>query len=112
MGFNIAKYEFNSKEQYEAKFAALHTEDEEGNLIPDFKFTIISIGHLVLEDGVYDEEGEVVTPPVLDDKWHVDALWHDQEDHPYGWKTYSIDIESEGMHGFMGLSYLENKFND
>ena len=110
MGINIAKYEFNSKEQFEAKFASLHTEDEEGNLIPDSKFTIISIGHLVLQEGVYDEEGVEVTPPVMGDKWHVDALWHNLEDHPYGWKTYSIDINSEGMHGFMGLSYLDNKF--
>ena len=110
MGINIAKYEFNSKEQFEAKFASLHTEDEEGNLIPDSKFTIISIGHLVLQEGVYGEEGVEVTPPVMGDKWHVDALWHNLEDHPYGWKTYSIDIESEGMHGFMGLSYLDNKF--
>ena len=110
MGINIAKYEFNSKEQFEAKFASLHTEDEEGNLIPDSKFTIISIGHLVIEQGVYDEEGAEITPPVMGDKWHVDALWKDLEDHPYGWKTYSIDIASEGMHGFMGLSYLDNKF--
>ena len=110
MGINIAKYEFNSKEQFEAKFASLHTEDEEGNLIPKFKFTVISIGHLVLEQGVYDEEGVEITPAVVGDKWHVDALWKDLEDHPYGWKTYSIDIDSEGMHGFMGLSYLDNKF--
>jgi hypothetical protein len=46
----------------------------------------------------------------MGDKWHVDALWHNLEDHPYGWKTYSIDIDTEGMHGFMGLSYLDNKF--
>ena len=110
MGRNIAKYEFNSKEQFETKFKALHTEDEEGNLIPNSRFTITQIGHLVLEQGVYDEGGVEITPPVMDDKWHVDALWRDLDDHPYGWKTYSIDIDSEGMHGFVGLSYLDNKF--
>jgi hypothetical protein len=110
MNINIGKYEFNSKEQFETKFAALHTEDEEGNLIPNSKFTIVSIGHLVIEEGVYDEEGVEITPPVMGDKWHVDALWKDLEDHPYGWKTYSIDIDTEGMHGFMGLSYLQYKF--
>jgi len=110
MSINIAKYEFVSKEQFETKFKALHTEDEEGNLIPKFKFTVISIGHLVLEDGVYDEEGEVITPPVLDSKWHVDALWRGLDDHPEGWGDFSIEIDSEGMHGFMGLSYLEHKF--
>jgi hypothetical protein len=47
------------------------------------------------------------------------VLWKDLEevdeegnvsiDHPYGWKSYAIDIDNEGMHGFMGVSYLENK---
>jgi len=107
---NIGKYEFNSKEQAESKIEALHTEDEEGNLIPNFKFAVIQIGHLTLEDGVYDEDGEVITPAVMDTKWHVDALWHNLEDHPYGWKTYSIDIDSEGLHGFLGINYLDHKF--
>jgi hypothetical protein len=110
MSINIAKYEFSSKEQFETKFKALHTEDEEGNLIPKSRFTITQIGHLVLEQGVYDEEGVEITPPVMDDKWHVDALWRDLDDHPYGWKTYSIDLDSEGVHGFVGLKYLDNKF--
>ena len=110
MGFNIDKYEFLSKEQFETKFKALHTEDEEGNLIPKFKFTVIQIGHLKIEDGVYDEDGEVITPAVTDDKWHVDALWQDLEDHPDGWGDFNIDLDTEGMHGFVGISYLENKF--
>ena len=110
MGINVAKYGFNSKEQFETKFNSLHTEDEEGNLIPKFRFTVIQIGHLTIEDGVYDEEGEIVTPAVMDDKWHVDAMWYDLDDHPYGWKTYSIDLDSEGLHSFLGIKYLENKF--
>ena len=57
--------------------------------------------------------------PVLSEKYHVDVLWKDIEevdeegnvsvDHPYGWKSYAIDIDNEGMHGFMGVSYIENK---
>jgi len=49
----------------------------------------------------------------------VDVLWKDIEetdeegnvsvDHPYGWKSYAIDLDNEGMHGFMGVSYQENK---
>ena len=109
MSKKVAKYEFNSKEQFETKFKALHTEDEEGNLIPKFKFAVIQIGHLVIEDGVYDEEGEVITPSLMDDKWHVDALWYNLEDHPYGWGDFSIDIDTEGMHSFLGISYLKNK---
>ena len=29
--------------------------------------------------------------------------------HPSGWADAAIDIDSEGMHGFMGVSYQENK---
>ena len=49
----------------------------------------------------------------------MDVLWKNLEevdeegnvsvDHPYGWKSFAIDIDNEGMHGFMGVSYLENK---
>ena len=109
MAFSISKYEFNSKEQFETKFKALHTEDEEGNLIPKFRFDVIQIGHLKIEDGVYNEEGEVITPPVMGTKWHVDALWRDLDDHPYGWKTYAVDVADEGVHSFLGIPYQENK---
>ena len=30
-------------------------------------------------------------------------------DHPYGWKSYSIDIDSEGIHKFLGLNYQDLK---
>ena len=107
---NIAKYEFISKEQFNAKFEALHTEDEEGNLIPDFKFAIAELGHIVLADATFDEEGEELTEIVISERYHVDAMWHGQDDHPYGWKSYNQDLESEGMHGFAGLNYLDHKF--
>ena len=67
----------------------------------------------------YDEDGNETTAPVLSENYHVDVLWKDIEEvdedgnssvsHPYGWASYAIDIDTEGMHGFMGVSYLENK---
>lgn len=105
----VAKYEFNSKEQFQEKFNALHTIDEEGNLIPNYKFSITEIGFRVLDQAIYNEEGEVITPSVIDNKWHVDVLWYNLESHPEGWVDYSIDIDSEGMHSFLGVSYLDNK---
>ena len=42
-------------------------------------------------------------PSVKDEEGNVSV------DHPYGWKSYAIDIDNEGMHGFMGVSYIENK---
>ena len=52
---------------------------------------------------------QLIKEPVFSDKYHVDVIWYDIESHPYGWKTYSCDLDSEGMHKFSGIPYLENK---
>jgi len=95
----IGKYEFDSLEQANSKIEALG----------DNIHTIVRLGNIVLEQGEYDEEGNEVVAPTLSDKYSVDVLWQGIESHPYGWATKSINIESEGVHGFAGVSYQENK---
>jgi hypothetical protein len=114
----IAKYEFDSKEQAETKIKGLGTAtDENSNEYPTHKHTIVQLGYIVLQQGTYDEDGNELTAPVLSDKWHVDVLWKDLEadedgtiDHPYGWKSYYVDIDGDGVHSFLGLSYNAHKF--
>ena len=116
----ISKYEFDSQEQAESKIAALpHATNEDGNDYPTHKHTIVKLGHIVLEQGEYDAEGKETKAPVLSDKYSVDVLWKDLEetdeegnvtiDHPYGWKSKAIDLDDEGVHGFFGVSYQDNK---
>ena len=106
-----AKYEFDSKEQTETKIKSLGTAtDENGNEYPTHKHTIVQLGYIVLQQGTYDEDGNELTAPVLSDKWHVDALWLDLDDHPYGWKSYAIDANDNGVHSFLGLDYNSHKF--
>ena len=130
----IAKYEFDSREQAQSKIDALGTAtDEDGNEYPTHKSTIVQLGNIVLEQGEYDEEGEETTAPVLSEGWHIDVCWHDADittieqeavldedgmvvtpevvsvDHPYGWKSYAIDIEGNGVHSFYGLDYDSHK---
>ncbi len=131
----ISKYEFNSKEQAQEKIDALGTAtDENGNEYPTHKSTIVQLGNIVLEKAVYNQEGtEEITAPVLSDKWHLDVAWSDSEittvekeavldeegmiltpevvsvNHPYGWKSYAVEIEGDGVHSFFGLSYNELK---
>lgn len=116
----ISKYRFNSQEQAQEKIDALKVEIENENgdleLVAQHNHTIVELGFIVLEEGEYDEEGNEVTAPVLSDKYHVDVLWNGLEedengeiDHPYGWKTYALDLDHEGVHGFLGVSYLGNK---
>jgi len=117
----IAKYEFTSEAQFQSKWNALHELDEEGNLIPKFRFAKVELGNIVLTDGTYDEDGVELTAPILSDKYHVDMVWFledsfdadgsiESKDHPYGWKSYSVDLDSEGLHSISGVSYLNNKF--
>ena len=98
MALYIGKYAFNSKEQAEEKIEWLGTEtNEEGETYPTHNHTVVELG----SDG---------------SDYLVDVLWHDLEieedgsvDHPHGWKTYSVDIDSEGIHAFLGLSYQDLK---
>ena len=107
----IAKYEFTSKEQAQTKIDALGVStDENGNESPNHKHTIVTLGHIVLEPAVIDADGVVITEAVLSTGWHLDVLWVGLDDHPYGWKSYNVDLTSEGSHGFAGVSYLANKF--
>ena len=131
----IGKYAFNSKEQAIEKIEALGVaQDENGNNYPNHSHTIVELGYEVISEAVIDEEGEVVEEAVFGTDYLVDVLWNaegittieeeavlDEEgnvivpavtsiDHPYGWKSYSVEIETEGIHSFMGLNYQSLKF--
>ena len=114
----IGKYQFDSKEQAQTKIDALGTAtDEDGNEYPTHKHTIVHLGNIVLEQAVIDEDGEIETEAVLSEKWHLDVLWVDLEadedeeiDHPYGWKSRSVNLDGEGVHAFFGLNYNSLKF--
>ena len=116
MAIHIGKYAFNSKEQAIDKIEALGTiTDEDGNTHPNHKHTVVQLGLEVLEEAVW-EEGELVSETVFGTDYLIDVLWSDLEveedgsvDHPYGWKSYSVEISTEGIHGFLGLSYQDLK---
>lgn len=108
----IAKYEFDSREQAETKINSLGTAtDEEGNEYPTHKHTIVHLGHIVQQQGQYDEDGNETVAPVLSSKYHVDVLWKGIEDHPYGWKSYAVDVSGNGVHSFLGLNYDSYKIS-
>ena len=131
----VAKYEFNSREQFLDKYDNLYTSDDEGNKVPKFKFAKVELGHITLQKEELDEDGEVISEAVLSEGWHVDMAWWlegittveeeavlDEDgmvvtpqvtsiDHPYGWKTYKVDFdEGQGMHSFAGVDYQTHKF--
>ena len=117
----VGKYEFKNEKTALAKIKALGVDtDEEGNEYPTHPHGIVKLGNIVLEQGEYDEEGEETKAPVLSKKYHLDVAWkltdtYDEDGnlipatHPEGWGDNSVNIDSEGVHGFFGISYLENK---
>ena len=119
----IGKYEFKDQKTAEAKIKALGVEtDEEGNEYPTHGHAIVKLGHIVLEQGEYDAEGNEIKAPVLSDKYHLDVAWRitdtiDEEgnvikaDHPYGWKSSAVAIaDGNGVHSFYGVDYQKFKF--
>tara|TARA_R110000822_G_scaffold123309_1_gene257710 strand:- start:138 stop:488 length:351 start_codon:yes stop_codon:yes gene_type:complete len=115
---NIGKYKFYSNKSAQKKIDALGTAtDKDGNKYSTHKHTIVHLGNIVLEQAVIDEDGEVETEAVLSSDWHVDVLWSGLEadedgtfDHPYGWKSKSVNIDGDGVHSFFGLNYESLKF--
>jgi hypothetical protein len=118
----LAKYALDSREQTEAKIKALGVEtDEDGNEYPTHGHAIVKLGHIVLEQGEYDEEGNEIKAPVLSDKYHLDVAWKLQDtidedgnvikaEHPYGWKSYAVAIaDGNGIHSFYGVDYQKFK---
>ena len=99
------KYEFNSKEQADTKIAALpHTEIDGENYL-DGGHTIVHLGYLWITEPTYDEQGEVETEGVASDKYSVDVLWKGLESSPYGWASYEINVEGNGVHTFAGRNF-------
>ena len=44
---------------------------------------------------------------LIGEVWSIDE--EGNVDHPYGWKSYSIDIDDEGLHSFYGIKYQDLK---
>ena len=99
------KYEFNSKEQAETKIAALPHTEIDGESYLEGGHTIVHLGHLWITEPTYDIEGNIETEGVASDKYSVDVLWQGLESSPYGWASYEINVEGNGVHTFAGRNF-------
>jgi len=86
----IGKYEFDSKEQAEAKIKALGINSH----------TIVTLGNLIIIDGTFDENDVEITTPIRSELYAVDVIWRGLIDHPYGWKYYSM-TPNNPKHSFL-----------
>lgn len=95
------KYAFGSKGAATTKLNALGI-DEEGN--PTHNHAVVHLGHLVETEGVYDEDGNEVTPPVMTSTYHIDILW-DGEPNP-DWDNQMVWMAPMGIHTFGSSSAI------
>ena len=95
------KYEFGSKAAATTKINALGV-DEDGN--PTHSHSIVRLGHLVVTEGTYDDEGEELTAPVLSDNYSVDVLW--DGDPESSWDSNMIWCAPMGVHTFGSSSAI------
>ena len=95
------KYEFTNETEANTYIEALGV-DEEGN--PTHSHSIVRLGNIVLTNGTYDSEGEVITEPVISDKYHVDVLWSGEA--LSSWDSKMVWCSPMGVHTFGSSSAI------
>jgi hypothetical protein len=96
----IGKYEFNSKKQADLKIKGL---EENHN------HAIVLIGNILQIEATYNDKDKLIKDAIYSDKYAVDVMWQGIDSHPFGWKSFAVEISDEGVHGFAGVNYQENK---
>ena len=98
------KYRFGSKGAATTKINALGV-DEEGN--ETHNHLIQELGHEVLTEATYDEEGEILTEAVYGDGYLVDVLWDGEAD--ASWNNQLIWMSPFGLL-VMGASDVQREW--
>lgn len=130
------KYEMQSQQAAEDLIDALPSAtDEEGNTHPTHNHSVVKLGYLTVEAPEFDEEGNVITPGVVSEKYSVDVLWneaqitetvqdavYDEEEnlvsaavteikYPDGWEECEVQYDEQtwsnpnGAHTFFGWNF-------
>ena len=97
----IAKYEFSSK---------LDFLDLLENFPLDNIHSVIELGNIEIKKEVCSPDGDLITPAIFSDRYHVDVVWNGLENQPKEWEPFAVDIDGDGYSKIIGVSYQENKF--
>lgn len=95
------KYEFGSKSAATTKINALGVD---GDGQPTHRHSIVRLGNIVLEPGIYGADGNEVTAPVLSDNYHVDVLWDGEPNED--WDNQMVWCRPMGVHSFGSSSAI------
>ena len=93
------KYEFTEAQWSSQKVKIEKTSEMGGTYFDnDICASVIELGHLVITPGTYDEDGNVITEPILGAKYAVDIIWQDDEVSSFA--TYKVWPAPVGIHSF------------
>jgi len=101
------KYEFDSQDHAQEFIDDLGFEILDGEKHPTHSNDVVKLGYLVTAIGIYDNDGNQITPPVLSAMFSVDVIWKDKKDKD--WKDHRIKLNGkDNSHAFMGWEYSDN----
>lgn len=106
MSHIFKKYEFPDEATADGLIDALPSQEIDGETVPAHSHVIVKLHHPIVEQPVYDSEGNIETEAVLADNFSVDVLWKDIEAQPADWEAYEITLEDNGVHTFFGIDYV------
>jgi hypothetical protein len=108
MSYIFKKYEFPDEAAADALIDALPSQyDEElDETHPNHKHVIVKLYHPIVEQPIYDDEGNIETDAVLAENFSVDVLWQGIEAQPTDWEQYEITLSDNGVHSFFGIDYI------
>lgn len=105
------KYLFPSLEKAQEMAESIKSTKENPNKHTSFGLKPEKIAEVINEDGELEAQ--------YSEKYQLDVVWVDlpnegtEEEpiykHPYGWKTYAVEISGEGNSRIAGVSYQANK---
>jgi len=106
MSHIFKKYEFPDEATADALIDALPSEEIDGETFPAHNHVIVKLYHPIVEQPVYDEDGNIETEAVLAENFSVDVLWQGIEAQPSDWEQYEITLTDNGVHTFFGIDYV------
>ena len=112
--FKVGKYEFNNEQDaIEAIDSLGYQIDEEGNKLKTHKNDVIVLKYITIKDAVYDNDDNLIEEAIKSDKYSVDVVWNTfdgtEPEESAEFAPFKIDLDNEGAHSIMGVSYLDNK---
>jgi len=107
------KYEFASEQEADSYINQLPTSvDEDGNNYANHSHNIKKLGFLIITSATYNEEGQELTPNVINDKYSVDILWDQETAEPYltDWANKEVTNggtwrNNNGAHTWYGFDF-------